>query len=103
MAKEYIDKSKALNIYFPLRVKAGESRGQIARRAVQEYADRIEAIPAADVVEVQHGHWIRREGFDYENNVILGACSKCDWGVKDFTNYCPNCGAKMEGVDDGQP
>ena len=55
-------------------------------------------LPAADAVEERHGHWIRREGFDYENNVILGACSKCDWEVKDFTNYCPNCGAKMDGI-----
>jgi hypothetical protein len=42
--------------------------------------------------EPRKGHWLRRPhvyGVSY--------CSICDFELKiDDTNYCPNCGAKME-------
>ena len=42
--------------------------------------------------EPRKGHWITRPhvyGITY--------CSECDFELKiDDTNYCPNCGAKME-------
>lgn len=100
MAKEYIDREAALEALsnpftMSMCLSVEECKGMRAARDIDR--ELIKRIPAAaDVVEVRHGHWIRREGFDYENNVILGACSKCDFGVKDFTNYCPNCGVKMD-------
>lgn len=53
----------------------------------------IKAIPAADVREVVHGKWTRINyqpcGHDYQ-------CSEC-YDLNDrASNYCPNCGAKME-------
>ena len=64
------------------------------------YADAIETVkhlPSADVEPVRHGKWI--EDHDYLK------CPECGVMVKrDFTffdvgdwNFCPNCGAKMEG------
>lgn len=62
----------------------------------------INQIPTADVQPVKHGRWIERDcHFDFECK-----CSVC--GYKDFfptehdrywfnRNYCPNCGAKMDG------
>ena len=56
----------------------------------------IEAIPAADVVEVRHASWIE-DGYTMEPCV----CSNCGEPCKDTVmgnprwNYCPNCGAKM--------
>ncbi len=62
--------------------------------------------PAADVVEVRHGKWekqqfIGRSGFF---SVKDFTCSNCfeNFAVeqgKGFMNYCPNCGAKMDGKD----
>lgn len=54
---------------------------------------------AGDVAPVQHGRWI--EDHDYLK------CPECSVMVKrDFTffdigdwNYCPNCGAKMDGAE----
>ena len=52
-----------------------------------------EIIPEADVVRVRHGRWIA-------SHDEFCACSICKypvylmWGQ---TNYCPNCGAKMDG------
>lgn len=60
-------------------------------------------ISAADVAPVVHGHWIwHEEEFKYE-------CSACNcwfdynhtFAIFDhdfeYSSYCPNCGAKMDG------
>lgn len=54
----------------------------------------INAIPTADVVHRAHGRWIKRE------NEPLLKCSIC--GICGFEGfyYCPNCGAKMDEVDE---
>ena len=58
--------------------------------------------PRVDAVEVVHGHWkIFDDGYGCE----LMSCSVCkaefydgDNDTVDHThNYCPNCGAKMDG------
>ena len=62
----------------------------------------LDEIPAADVAPVVHGRWI--EDHDYLK------CPECGVMVKrDFTflnignwNYCPNCGAKMDGGVDNE-
>ena len=43
-----------------------------------------------DVAPVRHGRWKR-----YCKN--LGECSECGEVVSVRNNYCPNCGAKMDG------
>ena len=68
----------------------------------QEILDEIEAIPSADVAPVRHARWVKI----YENgepkveqHQIGVFCSKCMNMPKDrFTesDYCPNCGAKMD-------
>ena len=66
----------------------------------------LASVPAADVAPVVYGHWIwHEEEFEYE-------CSVChcrfdynhtfeifDHGFQ-YANYCPNCGAKMDGGAD---
>lgn len=55
--------------------------------------------PAADVAPVKHGEWTTDDG--------LSVCSECgyippyDNAIDDifYSNYCPNCGAKMDGGD----
>ena len=78
---EYIERTKALRI-------VDEVHG--ARSAYQ----RIRAIPAADVAPVVHGRWLQSAGG-------WRRCSHCNEEeyLKDFenTNYCPNCGARMDG------
>ena len=54
----------------------------------------IDNAPTVDAVEVVHGWWIH----DYNN---LYGCSECGeretMSPKKLKNYCPNCGAKMDG------
>ena len=77
------------------------------------YWDDIEAAPIVDAVEVVHGRWIEKWGlYDkgfYISRKVWYECSHC--GMKtnyrdecfekevDY-NYCPNCGAKMDGGED---
>lgn len=60
--------------------------------------DCVNGTLTADVVEVKHGKW----EFEVFNPDVLGQfrCSVCGLrnGIR-ATNYCPHCGAKMDGGD----
>ena len=58
-------------------------------------------IPAADVAPVRHGHWETIS--DRPDSLICSVC-KCgfDMWKHDPHNYCPNCGAKMDGGDNNE-
>lgn len=54
-------------------------------KALRE-AEEIEAAP------VVHGRWIRY------SDCGVTRCSNCNWNIEECfdSNYCPNCGAKMD-------
>lgn len=60
----------------------------------------VHYMPVADVALVVHGRWIH-DGRRIESGIDWCHCSEC--GKSDNfcarTNYCPNCGAKMDGGD----
>lgn len=66
----------------------------ITLRTVERMATEteIDDMPAADVEEVRHGKW-RDEREDFGTYV----CSVCNRPCGNQYNYCPNCGAKMDG------
>ena len=49
-------------------------------------------IPAADVAEVRHGRWLCVD-IDTEQFFLCNRCKKKEYWE---SNYCPNCGAKMD-------
>lgn len=53
----------------------------------------IAYLPAADVVEVVHARW---EKIHDDPRVNKYRCTNCK-AEKMRDNYCPNCGAKMDG------
>ena len=56
-----------------------------------EVRDRLEQLPSADVAPVWHGRWKKND--DY-------TCSLCSYRMvigDGAYNYCPNCGARMDG------
>ena len=67
--------------------------------AVNEYRDKLKAMPAAKVQFVKHGFWHRR------NDIFYKYCSVCntktDIAVAETAKFCPNCGADLRGEDNG--
>lgn len=67
----------------------------------------IKMQPTIDAMPVKHGRWIYYEGETIEDG---GRCSVCecdqpmfidDWEWKYIeTDYCPNCGALMDEVEE---
>ena len=53
----------------------------------------IDEIPAADVAPVRHGRWIMHD----DEFGLTCECSACHIETMGDGNYCPNCGAKMDG------
>ena len=91
MSKEYIDREEVI-----LAVRHAWAKGL-------EPTQYIEQIPAADVAPVVHGKWVKDENschYDYYLTYFDFNCSICGEIENDqhgLPNYCPNCGAKMEG------
>ena len=58
----------------------------------------IEDAVTVDAVEVVHGRWVlqRYYGGMRKGMVARIICSECGY-PNEKTNYCPNCGAKMDG------
>ena len=60
--------------------------------------------PAADVAPVAHGHFVH-DGPRFAGGVDWWNCSSCGGlasGVETSFDYCPWCGARMDGGDDGE-
>lgn len=65
--------------------------------------DFIKNQPAADVQSVKHGRWIGVYEYCEIHNLrpsglaVYHWCSKCDKAEKKTSDFCPNCGARMDG------
>lgn len=61
----------------------------------------IQQVPAADVEPVRHGRWKLEPTNPYDDpgykNRMIKRCSCCGWQNACRYNYCPNCGAHMDG------
>lgn len=57
---------------------------------LDEVSGVIDACPTVDAVPVVHGRRIDYGGF-------YCRCSQCEGTLPVCSNYCPNCGAKMDG------
>lgn len=64
--------------------------------AIQSF---VEGMPLADVAPVVHGKWAPSEG--NPGFLVCSACRDCyvvdEWADGKKWQYCPNCGAKMDG------
>lgn len=74
---------------------------------VDVIADIIGNAPTVDAVPVRHGHWVSWYEEVYDSFGIGYAphckCSECgreyDPYIANRTNYCSNCGVKLDGKD----
>lgn len=96
---EYISKESAISI---LEAKAEMAVCAPAQPYFHKAAKMIELLPAADVVPARHGRWYGDTctscNLPWNYNMTQNAE---DWGYFDpMPDYCPNCGAKMDGGND---
>lgn len=61
-----------------------------------EIIDCVRYEPAADVAPVVHARWVEHID-DYENSCKCDICGFMPDSPLDETDYCPNCGARMDG------
>lgn len=108
--KTYIERAavhdlvKSLPEYHMFNYDRTESRRGISPDDVDFGVDKI---TAADVVEVRHGRWMTTDA--YPHHLYCSVCYKtyaknAKW-VNELdlpTNYCPNCGALMREVENGE-
>ena len=97
---EYIKRTDVMKIcegYSTHCFNSNDSKGQdVADRIL----DDVVAIPTADVVELKRGEW-ELSKYVYGTGMIVlpleYKCSLCGKGAPLKMNYCPECGAKMDG------
>ena len=92
---EYIEREDLLELYRmddPVLNKNGHVPLPVIRQNIMD-------IPSADVAPMVHGQW--ETSSDRPDSLICSVC-KCgfDMWKHDPHNYCPNCGAKMDGCDE---
>ena len=85
----------------PLEVVSYQGENEDFDRGVAFVLEKLDALPTADVAEVKHGYWYKH------NKKIHGDtcyhCSVCeemalsDCMIWELTDFCPHCGAKMDG------
>lgn len=86
---EYISRHEAIRA-----VQLSYGNYEAIRKAIFE-------LPVADVAPVVHGEWIERQT-PHAMGGISAKCSVCTKSVQYLgnpLNYCPNCGAKMDGAE----
>ena len=78
---------------------------KLARSVVKLCMEEVGKIKPVDAVEVVHGRWVKKWhgndliGHEYEECSVCGSCIISDTEKFWDCNYCPNCGAKMDGKE----
>ena len=101
--KEYIERA-AVEKFIEDGLNNPDKNKAFGHDAIEIMAE-IHYMPAADVVEVRHGRWMTTDA--YPHHLYCSVCYKtyaknAKW-VNELdlpTNYCPNCGARMDKEDE---
>ena len=90
MSGEYIRRADAMG-----KITSSETqkalRAMTGEEAYVAVVGILNELPAADVLPVVHGRRIDYGGF-------YCRCSQCEGTLPVCSNYCPNCGARMDGA-----
>ncbi len=91
---EYIDREALRKVLENWRDAHADVDDEQGCGLLEDVIWEVDAQPAADVVPVVHGRWVP---FHSEAAGDIQYCSACEIGFAAKTDYCPHCGAKMDG------
>lgn len=108
---EYIEKHKAVNLLTSLenefqQFKPFKGFENAMYRKLCETEIAIGQLPAADVAPVVHGRWDDSGRYTFPSGAAAVRCTNCGCALTESEyrlnnwNYCPVCGAKMDGGAD---
>lgn len=86
-----------------MRLIDADALMELARNHVNRTVDcnDIARFPTIDAVPVVHANW-KRHDEDWRHQYAGNECSACGFVLYGpVGHYCPRCGAKMDGGDDG--
>lgn len=95
---EYITKKAAINAVENTPIELFQSEWE-------EIEEAINAAPAADVAPVVHGRWDNSGRYTFPSGNAAVRCTNCGCALTESEyrlnnwNYCPVCGAKMDGAE----
>ena len=102
---EYVEREALMRRIKEIHCAECDSYHGVRCRAcwIDDTLDYIDSEPAADVAPVRHGRWILER--EPDGKPYCFHCSVCDddfhyIGITVAYDYCPNCGAKMDGGED---
>ena len=90
------------------RAQVDSRRGILEDWEFDVISNLLDSAPTADAAPVVHGQWDGEGDGFADGEIVLDVwyCSECGHCIDDGTddpcvlpNYCPNCGAKMDGGD----
>ena len=92
---EYIERGTLMQRIKEIHCAECDSYHGVRCRAcwVDDTLDYIDSEPAADVAPVRHGRWLCVDT-DTEQFFLCNRCKKKEYWE---SNYCPNCGCRMDG------
>lgn len=112
MSEEYISRKSARDILSALAIRHFELSDlyKIYIKALEDADAEILKVPSADVEPVRHGHWIKKSKIQLQGFVVMRMghlvetdevfeCSECGISYEQEENYCPWCGARMDGEE----
>ena len=97
-----IDANALPNYKCQVTATIGDRKGPAEMRFV--FWQDIEKAPTISAVPVVHGRWVKANGMMPPEYHGRKCCSVCDafalsdfYGRERLSDFCPNCGAKMDG------
>lgn len=104
MMAEYIDREAAVKAFNNFDAGRADSPPSTLL-TTEEFAEYLYELPAADVAPVVHGKWLLDRWPSWPHR----ECSRCKIMIPRTTEvpdqywqYCPNCGARMDGGNEGE-
>ena len=100
---EYIEREAVANSLNGLLLKENENTEEFVNAynsGVLYAKERILEYPFSDVQPVRRGKWLEIAGYGGWSETYY-QCPECNTTEYIPSNYCPNCGAELRGVENG--